>query len=172
MHDLAILLAKGLEKLNLTPMRDFDGESYRFLGFYTKNREESFLCEIGGWFNSIANVMLYDTFGEKNISLIINQTELETIVVSDETVRKILAIKKNSSEFIKNLIIMDNASSEIEEEAKELGVTLIPYQDILTAGREAEEIKMKYAEPSNLITLCYSSGTTGDPKVYLFKIKN
>ena len=53
----------------------------RFLGFYSRTREEWMVGNYGCQFDSIAIVTIYDTLGINSIEYILKQTELTTILV-------------------------------------------------------------------------------------------
>ena len=53
----------------------------RFLGFYSRTREEWMVGSLGCQLDSIAIVTIYDTLGINSIEYILKQTELTTILV-------------------------------------------------------------------------------------------
>ncbi len=63
-YDLCINFAKGVSLLDLCPEINIEEEgTFRFLGIYSKNREEWAIADLGSHCNSIAIVPVYDTLG-------------------------------------------------------------------------------------------------------------
>ena len=65
-------LAKGIEKLGLTPTQTVDGRNLRLLGIQSKNRMEWGLSIIGSLHHTITFVSVYETFGEEACTFILN----------------------------------------------------------------------------------------------------
>ena len=81
-HQIVNDLAKGYVKLGLLPEVEGDGEMWKFMGVYSKNREEWILTDMATIRQSGTTVAFYDTLGPAAVQFVINQTGLTTISCS------------------------------------------------------------------------------------------
>lgn len=70
------------------------------------------------------------------------------------------------------LIYFDEISESDLSLAKKVNVTVIPYSEALKEGRKLEEIKFDEVTGESIYTICYTSGTTGNPKGTLLSHSN
>jgi len=56
--------------LNLSPEIEAEGETWKFMGIYAKNREEWALTAIANMKNSVATIAFYDTLGPAAIEFV------------------------------------------------------------------------------------------------------
>ena len=174
----------GITKYQLCPEIVVNDETLggekkmRFMGIYSKNREEWLVGSFGCQMDSIAIVTLYDTLGINSIEYILNETELTTIIAETKSFEKILSIKE-SNKFgkVENIISL-NCNDEVpnlEENIKKLeslGIKIIPYETLINEGKrcvdEKDEdiINRKYekSKPDSVFLICYTSGTIDNPK--------
>lgn len=88
-------LSKGAIKLGLVP--EIIGENdkrYKFMGVYSKNREEWILTAIANFKNSVTTVAFYDTLGPQAVEFVIRQTELTSISCAGQYVNGLIKLKK------------------------------------------------------------------------------
>ena len=168
MFDICINFAKGVEFLKLCPIfhSKISGD-FKFLGIYSKNRLEWIMAYLGSHANNATVVTIYDTLGEKAMEYIFNQTELETILIEACNLSKIIKlIKEKRTNKLKNLIVVDSEDEpQILEELKSLGINIFTFDTILEKGKnEGKNIALNPAKPESICTICYTSGTTGNPK--------
>ena len=60
------------------------------------------------------------------------------------------------------MIVLDS-SAEIIKEGKNVGFTMYSFDDVILEGK-VQQHNLTPAEPETLATICYTSGSTGDPK--------
>ena len=95
-YDISTLFLYGITKMKLCPEILVNDESVggekkmRYMGIYSRNREEWLVGSFGCQMDSIIIVTLYDTLGDKSIEFILNQTELTTIIAETKNLKKIL----------------------------------------------------------------------------------
>lgn len=148
-------LAAGLASLNVSPKTN--------IGLYSINRPEWVLSEYACYFNNFVTVPLYDTLGDDAIQHICNQTEMQVMVASNDKAFNILRLKEKLAH-LKTIICMDDTvSDELSMKASQMGVELIRFAVLEQTGRESLRDPNPPA-PSDLCTICYTSGTTGTPK--------
>ena len=167
-HEILLNFSRGLNVLNLCPIKKFDDDSsYRFLGIYSKNKKEWLLSYLGAMRDSITIVTIYDTLGDIAVEYILKQTEVPTIVVEVKSLKKIYQLaKENKTHFVKNLIVIEKEDDE--ENAKNLqnlGFNVYTWEDIVEKGKsEGQNIQLKKPKPEDICIINYTSGTTGLPK--------
>ena len=183
-YDLAKLFLYGITKYNLCPEISVDDEilgkdkKMRFMGIYSRNREEWIVGSFGCQMDSITIVTLYDTLGTNSIEFIFKQTELTTILAEEKNLETILKIRKeNKLGNVKNIIYLHcNEEPENLEETKnkliKFGLKLISYETIIETGKKCIEEKdknildkiYKKVLPDDIFLICYTSGTMDNPK--------
>ena len=180
-YELSKLFLYGISKFNLCPEIYVDeekNEKMRFLGFYSRTREEWMVGSLGCQLDSITLVTIYDTLGINSIEYILNQTELTAMLVESNNLEMILKMKEsNKLGHTKDIIYIrcneekPNLEETIEK-LKKLGLNLISYDTIIETGKKCIEEKdneilnKKYKKVSDDETylICYTSGTTDNPK--------
>ena len=174
----------GITKYNLCPEISVNDETLggetkmKFMGIYSRNREEWLVGSFGCQMDSIAIVTLYDTLGINSIEYILNETELTTIIAETKTFEKIIDIKKNNKfGKVENIISLkcNDEDPNLEGNIKELeslGLKIIPYETIIDEGKKCideqnQEIlnkTYKKSKPDSVFLICYTSGTIDNPK--------
>jgi long-chain acyl-CoA synthetase len=95
------------------------------------------------------------------------QTELETILIEACSLPKIAKlVKEKKTNKLKNLIVVDSEDEpEVLQEIKTLGLNVYTFDEIIEKGKtEGNDVKLSPAKPESICTICYTSGTTGNPK--------
>ena len=160
--------SRGLNVLNLCPKIDIENEdSFRLLGIYSKNRPEWLLSYFAAARDSITIVTVYDTLGDVALEYIFNQTKLTTLVIEAKVLKKIINLAKDGkSGQIKNLIVLDKNEDEPScEELKKLDFNIYTWEEVAKEGEEkGKDIELHLPGPDSIMTINYTSGTTGNPK--------
>jgi long-chain acyl-CoA synthetase len=166
---LAMDLSRGFMKLNLCSFAyDHDGTPAKLIGIYCKNREEFTITEIAAWYNATGVVTLYDSLGMESTEYIINHTELSSIILSAANLTKILRIKNEDNlPKLKNAVLVDEPDEELIKKAGEGNIQVFRYSDVIEIGK-ASDLPLEYPTTDTICTICYTSGTTGNPKVIHF----
>ncbi|GIX87467.1 hypothetical protein CDAR_30822 [Caerostris darwini] len=158
-------IASGLVHIGMKPGQD------SFIGIYSQNSVEWILTEHACYNQSAVIVPLYDTLGPNACSFIINQAEIKIVVCDKEEKVKSLLERKDDTPGLKNIVVINNVTDKIKEFASEKGVQLNTLKEIEEMGRQnpAEVLPPK---PTDIATVCYTSGTTGDPKGVMLTHQN
>ena len=191
-YDLATFFLYGITKFNVCPEVFIDDDilgknkKMRFMGFYSRTREEWKIADFGCQMDSITLITIYDTLGMNSIEFILKQTGLTTILSETINLEKILKVKEeNKLGNVKNIIYIhcneekENLEETIEK-LKNLGLNLISYQTILEAGKKVLEEKdneilnkqYKTIKPDDIYLICFTSGTTNNPKGVMISQRN
>ncbi|KAJ8941580.1 hypothetical protein NQ314_010355, partial [Rhamnusium bicolor] len=143
--------------------------SNTILGIYSQNCPEWILTEQAAYCYSMVLVPLYDTLGPDACAFIIKQAEISIVVCEDDA--KCNLMLEKSPRCLKKLIIMKDIRVSTKQKAKNMGVEIVKLSDIELLGskRNHPEVPPK---PSDLATICYTSGTTGNPKGVMLTHEN
>ena len=181
-YDLSKYFLYGITKFNLCPEIIIDEEdknkTMKFMGFYSRTREEWIIGNFGCQMDSITIVPIYDTLGMNSMEFILKQTELTTILSESRNLYMILKMKEeNKICNVKNIIYVNcndekDNFEEIKEKLKNYGLNLISYEEIILTGKKCFEendkeiIEKNYRKvlPDDVFLICYTSGTTDNPK--------
>eukprot|EP00826_Nyctotherus_ovalis_P002298 TRINITY_DN1044_c0_g2_i14.p1 TRINITY_DN1044_c0_g2~~TRINITY_DN1044_c0_g2_i14.p1 ORF type:complete len:560 (-),score=170.28 TRINITY_DN1044_c0_g2_i14:178-1857(-) len=116
------------------------------------------------WRMSMTNVPLYDTLGEESISWILEQTQLSTIFLGVEGIKRLAEMKvKGLIKSLTTLVCFDEIDVEKSNMASEAGLKLLHLNDVINVGMQ-QETPFKPCRGDSVITICYTSGTTGKVK--------
>jgi long-chain acyl-CoA synthetase len=132
------------------------------LGIYSINRPEWVISDYAAMFNSIITVPLYDTLGLQALQFIINQVEMKVCCAANDKAKKLL---ENASSYptLKKLIVFDEIDDELKKVSEEASIEIYYFGDL---EKEGKENRKDFILPKNETVgcICYTSGTTGNPK--------
>ncbi|ETV75174.1 hypothetical protein, variant 2 [Aphanomyces astaci] len=162
-HDRATRIATGFHHLLKVGRQEV-------VGLFSKNRAEWILTEIACNRMSYVVVPLYDTLGPKAIPFILNHTNMRVLVCSGDLVATVLQAKGDcpSLEFVVSMD--DSITSRQRSDADSKGVTLLTLHEVETVPDAT--VPPSPPLPSDVSTICYTSGTTGDPKGAILTHRN
>lgn len=134
-----------------------------FIGIYSVNRPEWVFTEQACSMFSMVSVPLYDSLGPDACKFIIKQGDIGYVVCDTAQKTKNLLAKADQCPSLKCIIMMETPSEELKTQASKCKVDLVQFSDFLELGKKNLKEPMPPKE-SDLATICYTSGTTGDPK--------
>lgn len=141
----------ALQKTDLEPGKDF-------IAFFSANNYAYDASILGGYYRNLANVSLYDTLGESAVEYICNQCEIKLVFVQNAAKLKILF--NINTPTLHTVIVIDEDPGKLPEKE---GVTVLSFADFMATGLEGE-LSQTRPLTSDLATINYTSGTTGNPK--------
>lgn len=156
-------LGSGLVALGLKPTPD------TLVGVYGQNSPEWVLSEYALYSYSMVIVPLYDTLGTEACNYIINQAEMSLVICDNED--KCKSLLNNSPSCLKQLVHIKPISKETTELAKRKGINMLSFEYVEKLGAEKKNRPVP-PQPEDLCTICYTSGTTGNPKGVMLTHEN
>ncbi|XP_034295997.1 long-chain-fatty-acid--CoA ligase 5 [Pantherophis guttatus] len=157
--DRAEYLGSGLLYKGCKPSSD------QFIGIFAQNRPEWVISELACYTYSMVVVPLYDTLGAEAIVYIVNKADI-SIVICDkpEKAETILEnCKQEKMPVLKTIILMDPFDDSLKEKGIALGIEILSFQAVEALGR-GNYSKPVPPKPEDLCVVCFTSGTTGNPK--------
>ncbi|TPX31879.1 hypothetical protein SmJEL517_g04924 [Synchytrium microbalum] len=140
------------------------------VGIYAINRPEWYITDHAVHAYSNMTVALFDTLGPDSVTYIINHANLSVVVCSIERVPNLLAVASRcpslkcivSMDSLTNPGVIPQPGSLLKQWAAEKGITLLGFGEVEALGR-AHPHPLRKPAPEDIATLCYTSGTTGNP---------
>lgn len=155
------------------------GEKYG-VGLWCQNRPEWQITDLAAMSQSLYTVSLYDTLGPDSIEYIANHAELACIATSLPHIPQLIRLKKNLPH-LKVIISLDNLDDGqipgytkgdvLSAIAEDVGLKLYSIQQVEEIGASFGPVKFNPPAPEDIITINYTSGTTGAPKGVLLTHK-
>ncbi|KAK2721292.1 long-chain-fatty-acid--CoA ligase 1-like [Artemia franciscana] len=153
----------GLINLGLRP------GSSTLVGMYAQNCPEWVLTEHALYCYSMAIVPLYDTLGPDAVRCIVDQTEMQLAVCEEDSKVKLLLQKP--SRYLRKIVCVKEVYPETYKIAADANVEIYRFEQVEKLGAEKMNKEVP-PRPDNLCTICYTSGTTGNPKGVMLSHKN
>nr|XP_057919732.1 long-chain-fatty-acid--CoA ligase 1-like [Doryrhamphus excisus] len=134
------------------------------IGIFSQNRPEWTIAELACYTYSLVAVPLYDTLGVEAINYIIDKASIATIVcdVADK-VNLVLDCVKDRKHTVKSIVVMETPGEDLVSRGKQAGIDIISL-DVMEAIGKAHYRRPVPPQPDDLAIICFTSGTTGNPK--------
>ncbi|KAL0259184.1 medium-chain fatty acid-CoA ligase faa2 [Diplodia seriata] len=167
-------LVKVFEEAGVSPVRGMG------IGLWCQNRPEWQITDLGAMSQGMFTVSIYDTLGPDTTEYIINHAELKCVATSLNHVAALLKLKPRlpTLQVIVCLDPLDAGERPGESKgdllnaiAADLGVRIHYLRDVEAIGEQNPRAYNPPA-PDDVITINYTSGTTGNPKGVVLTHKN
>uniref|UniRef100_A0A4X1VRR1 Long-chain-fatty-acid--CoA ligase n=1 Tax=Sus scrofa TaxID=9823 RepID=A0A4X1VRR1_PIG len=147
--------------------KGFKAGPENFVGIFAQNRPEWVIIEQGCFAYSMVVVPLYDTLGTEAITYIINKGELSLVFVDKPEKANLLleGVENKLIPGLKTIILMDSYGIDLLERGKKCGVEIMSMK-ALEVSHPAPPA------PEDLAVICFTSGTTGNPKGAMITHRN
>ncbi|KAM9357149.1 long-chain-fatty-acid--CoA ligase 1-like [Symphorus nematophorus] len=134
------------------------------IGIFSQNRPEWTISEVACYTYSLVSVPLYDTLGAEAISYIIDKASISTIVcdVADK-VDLVLGCVKDKTHTVKTIVLMETPSAELVNRGQEAGIHILSLEEMEAIGKAHHQQPVP-PQPEDMAVICFTSGTTGNPK--------
>ncbi|KAJ8383101.1 hypothetical protein SKAU_G00038790 [Synaphobranchus kaupii] len=136
----------------------------KFIGIFAQNRPEWTMTELACYTYSLVCVPLYDTLGTEAIGYIIDKATISTVVCDvPDKARLVLDCTADMKNTVKTIILMEDFDAALVARGKECGIEILSLKEVEDVGK-ANYREPVPPEPEDLAVICFTSGTTGNPK--------
>ncbi|XP_077226588.1 long chain acyl-CoA synthetase 4-like [Tasmannia lanceolata] len=108
-------------------------------------------------------VPLYDTLGAGAVEYIICHAEVSIVFVEEKKIHEVLKTFPNTTNFLRTIVSFGKVTPEQREETGKFGLALYSWDEFLLLGDD-KQFDLPMSKQSDICTIMYTSGTTGDPK--------
>ncbi|XP_024597432.1 long-chain-fatty-acid--CoA ligase 6 isoform X5 [Neophocaena asiaeorientalis asiaeorientalis] len=157
--DRAEFLGSGLLQHNCKPCTD------QFIGIFAQNRPEWIITELACYTYSMVVVPLYDTLGPGAVRYIIDTADISTVIVDKPQKAMVLLehVERKETPGLKLIILMEPFEEALKDRGQDCGVVIKSMQAVEDCGQRNHHVPVP-PKPSDLSIVCFTSGTTGNPK--------
>nr|CCA16850.1 longchainfattyacidCoA ligase putative [Albugo laibachii Nc14] len=142
----------------------------QMVGIYSKNRVEWCLIQHACDRQAYVTVPLYDTLGMDAVTFIMNHTEMKVVAIAQEHF-EILIESKGKCPMLTDVVQFEKVTAKQKEVARANGINIVSLDEVIAWGRE-HPIPSDLPLESDIATISYTSGTTGDPKGVILLHRN
>ncbi|EPQ15626.1 Long-chain-fatty-acid--CoA ligase 1 [Myotis brandtii] len=143
------------------------------IGIFSQNRPEWVVIEYGCFAYSMVAVPLYDTLGTEAVTHIVNTAELALVFVDKPEKASLLleGVENKSTLGLRTVVVMDSYGSDLSARGERCGVEIVSMKAVGDLGRAHRKTPQPPA-PEDLAVICFTSGTTGNPKGAMITHRN
>ncbi|EJD44071.1 long-chain-fatty-acid-CoA ligase [Auricularia subglabra TFB-10046 SS5] len=146
---------------------ELGGGEHPTVGIWAVNRPEWQVVDLTNQLYGFVTVALYDTLGPDAVEYAINHAEVTVVFASAKNLPPILRLAGEKCPKLRLLVSMDELEPSIkpalEAWGQEKGVKVVSMSEIEELGRK-HRIEPPKVLPESVASICYTSGTTGNPK--------
>lgn len=108
-------------------------------------------------------VPLYDSLGASAVEFIICHAEVSIAFVEEAKIPEVLKTLPSTKSYLKALVSFGNVTNEQKKEVEKFDLRIYPWDEFLKLGQNYN-VDLPITKKSDICTIMYTSGTTGDPK--------
>ncbi|XP_031124946.1 long chain acyl-CoA synthetase 4-like [Ipomoea triloba] len=108
-------------------------------------------------------VPLYDSLGAGAVEFIICHAEVKIAFVEEKKIPELLKTFPNAAKYLKTVVSFGRVTPEQKDEVEKFGTVIYSWEEFLLLG-EGKCFDLPVKKKTDICTIMYTSGTTGDPK--------
>ncbi|XP_035599901.1 long-chain-fatty-acid--CoA ligase 1-like [Oncorhynchus keta] len=136
----------------------------QFIGIFAQNRPEWTIAELACYTFSLVAVPLYDTLGTEAIAYVIDKANISSILCDvPEKARLVLECVSGREHRVRTIILMEPFDDELVAKGKDCGIDILSLSQVEAIGK-AHHHQPVPPSPEDMAVVCFTSGTTGNPK--------
>lgn len=132
-------------------------------GIYGANSKEWVMSMEACNAHGLYCVPLYDTLGADAVEFVICHAEVTIVFVEEKKIPEVFKTFPKTTEFVKTIVSFGKVAPQQKEEAEKLGLAIYSWDEFLLLGDD-KHFELPHKKKSDICTIMYTSGTTGDPK--------
>ncbi|KZV81333.1 acetyl-CoA synthetase-like protein [Exidia glandulosa HHB12029] len=137
------------------------------IGVWMVNRSEWQIVDFAAHLYGLVSVALYDTLGPDAVEYVINHSEITVVFASEAHMPTVLNLAGQKCPKLRMIVCVDSlepqARNALNAWGKEKGVKIVELAELEEQGRKAR-VEPPKVVPEQVYSICYTSGTTGNPK--------
>uniref|UniRef100_A0A665SZT3 Long-chain-fatty-acid--CoA ligase n=1 Tax=Echeneis naucrates TaxID=173247 RepID=A0A665SZT3_ECHNA len=144
----------------------------KLIGIFAQNRPEWTISELACYTYSLVPVPLYDTLGTEAIGYIIDKAAISTVICDvPEKAQMVLDCVNGKGPTVKTIVLMEAFDGDLVSRGQECGIEILSLKDFETLGKANHQAPVP-PKPEDLAVICFTSGTTGNPKGAMITHRN
>ncbi len=179
-YNMCLNFSKNIheKKSELIHKDTYNNIEFDLVGIFANNCTEWVVSDLGCQMDTITTVTLYATLGPNAFKFICEQTEIKTILVTPDLVDMLCDFKqKFNLDKLAYAILFDLTtncdSDKVLNRLKDAGFTAYSFtKDFIKENNNVKESDLNLSKPDTIMTICYTSGTTGNPKGVMLSQRN
>nr|XP_043635458.1 long chain acyl-CoA synthetase 1-like [Erigeron canadensis] len=116
-------------------------------------------------------VPLYDTLGAGAINFILDHAEVDVVFVQDKKVKELLNAECTHTQRLKLIVCFTTMEKEEKDKAESMGIKTYDWSEFLHMGSK-NPTELQTPKSSDICTIMYTSGTSGNPKGVILTHEN